>query len=103
MRGNPKLVIDKERVYKTKKNPNGKFVARIIEKPQEKELLDYVLVIQNFNTKQIIYEKVLLTSRNSYNFFRIARGDIKWVSLYTVGYWDGLDHKVAEVSVSTGK
>lgn len=32
MRGNPKTVIEKEQVYKTKKNTNGKFVARIIEK-----------------------------------------------------------------------
>ena len=103
MRGNPKLVIEKEQVYKTKKNPNGTFVARIIEIPREKELLDYVLIIQNFKTKQIVYDKVLLTSRNTYNFFRIARGEIKWVSLYTVGYWDGLSHKVVEVSASTGK
>ncbi|WP_409295332.1 hypothetical protein V1498_18680 [Peribacillus sp. SCS-26] len=103
MRGNPKLVIEKEQVYKTKKNPNGTFIARIIEKPREKERLDYVLLIQNFKTKQIVYDRVLITSRNSYNFFRIARGEIKWVSLYTVGYWDGLNHKVVEVSALTGK
>jgi hypothetical protein len=35
MRGNPKLVIEAEQVYKTKKNPNGMFVARLIMVPKE--------------------------------------------------------------------
>jgi hypothetical protein len=103
MRGNPKMVIENERQYKTKKNPNGIFVAKLIQKTRENDLLEFVFIIKNLKTKQVVYEKILLTTYNDYFHFRIAQGNIEWVSLYTVGYWDSLGKKIVEVSTTTGK
>ncbi|MGG1680335.1 hypothetical protein ACIFOT_32285 [Neobacillus sp. NRS-1170] len=103
MKGRPELIIEIEKIYKTKKNPNGMFVARIVQKPKEKEKLDFVLVIQNRKNKQITYKEILVTTDNWYNSFRLARGNIQWVSLNTVSVWDGLGHKLVEVSALTGK
>lgn len=102
MRGRPEIKIETEKIYKTKKNPNGMFVARLIQIPKE-EKLDITLVIQNCKTKQIIYKEVLVTIDNHYHSFRLARGNIKWVSLNTVAVWDGLGHKLVEVTALTGK
>ncbi|GED18171.1 hypothetical protein SAMN04487909_101263 [Aneurinibacillus migulanus] len=102
MRGRPEIKIETEKIYKTKKNPNGMFVARLIQIPKE-EKLDITLVIQNRKTKQIIYKEVLVTTDNHYHSFRLARGNIKWVSLNTVAVWDGLGHKLVEVTALTGK
>lgn len=103
MRGNPKLVIEAEQVYKTKKNPNGMFVARLIMVPKEDQNLDLVLVIQNTKTKKIIYRQDLVTTENHYISFRLARGDMEWISNNTVAVWDKLGHKLVEVSAATGK
>ncbi|MEH7298771.1 hypothetical protein [Neobacillus drentensis] len=54
MRGKPELKIETEKSYKTKKNSNGTFVARIIQMPKE-EKLDFVLEIKNLKNKQITY------------------------------------------------
>lgn len=37
MRGRPEIRIETEKVYKTKKNPNGMFVARLIQIPKEEK------------------------------------------------------------------
>lgn len=102
MRGRPELKIEAEKIYKTKKNPNGMFVARIIQIPKD-ENLDFVLVIQNRTNKQIIYKKVLVTTNNDYYSFRLARGNLEWVSLNAVAVWDNLGHKLVEVSALTGR
>ncbi|MCM3005121.1 hypothetical protein M3590_14110 [Priestia koreensis] len=47
MRGKPEQRIEVEKVYKTKMNDNGLFIARIIQIPREEEKLDFVLVVQN--------------------------------------------------------
>lgn len=103
MRGRPELKIETEKIYKTKKNPNGMFVARVIQIPKEEEKLDFVLVIQNKKNKQITYNKVLVSTDNDYYSFRLARGNLEWVSLNTVSVWDGLGHKLVEVSALTGR
>jgi len=103
MRGKPELKIESEKVYKTKKNPNGMFVARILQIPKVEDKLDFVLILQNKKKKNIIYNKVLVTTDNDYHSFRLARGNIKWLSLYTVTVWDGLGHQLVEVSALTGK
>ncbi|MEH7504188.1 hypothetical protein V7152_19610 [Neobacillus drentensis] len=46
MRGKLELKMETEKIYKTKKNSNGMFVAGIIQIPKE-EKLDFVLEIQN--------------------------------------------------------
>ncbi|MCM3737043.1 hypothetical protein M3215_14860 [Bacillus cytotoxicus] len=102
MRGRPELKIEAEKIYKTKKNPNGMYVARIIQIPKE-EKLDFVLVIQNRKNKQITYKKVLVTTNNDYYSFRLARGNLEWVSLNVVAVWDNLGHKLVEVSALTGR
>ncbi|WP_243526913.1 hypothetical protein [Bacillus pseudomycoides] len=102
MKGKPELKIETEKVYKTKMNSNKMFIARIIQMPRE-EKLDLVLVIQNRKNKRIIYREVLVTTDNDYYSFRIARGNIQWVSLNTVAVWDSLGHKLVEVSATTGK
>ena len=102
MRGKPELKIEVEKIYKTKKNSNGMFVARIIQIPQG-ENLDFVLVIQNRKNKQITYKELLVTTENYYSSFRLARGTLEWVSLYTVAVWDNIGHKLVEVAALTGK
>lgn len=102
MRGKRELKIDSEKIYKTKKNANGTFVARIIQMPKE-EKLDFVLEIKNLKNKQITYKQVLVTTDNDYFSFRIARGNLDWVSLNTVAVWDSLGHKIVEVAALTGK
>jgi hypothetical protein len=101
MRGKPELNIETEKIYKTKKNSNGMFVARIIQIPRA-EKLDFVLEIQNLKDKMINYKAVLVTTDNDYISFRIARGNLEWVSLNTVAVWDRLGHKLVEVSALTG-
>ncbi|KAB2493423.1 hypothetical protein [Priestia endophytica] len=103
MRGKPELEIKTDKVYKTKKNSNGMFIARIIQVPKEEKMLGFILVIENLKKKQIYYEKLLVTKENHYYSFRLARGDLKWVSLNTVAVWDNLGHKLVEVSAPTGK
>lgn len=103
MRGRPNLKIEAERVYRTKKNPNGMFVARIIQVPKEEEMLDFILVIQNLKNKQVSYKEVLVTTDNWYYSFRLARGNLEWVSLNTVTVWDNLGHKLVEVAALTGR
>ncbi|MEB9502692.1 hypothetical protein P4J13_01740 [Bacillus anthracis] len=103
MRGKPELKIESEKVFKMKKNPNGMFVAKILQIPKEEDKLDFVLILQNKKTKNIIYNKVLVTTDNDYYSFRLARGNIEWSSLYTVTVWDGLGHQLVEVSSLTGK
>lgn len=103
MKGRPELVIETEKIYKTKKNFNGMFVARIIQIPKEGEMLDFVLVIQNRKNKRITYREILVTTENWYDSFRLARGNIGWVSLNTVTVWDWLGHKLVEVSALTGR
>ncbi|GHI01359.1 hypothetical protein [Neobacillus kokaensis] len=103
MRGSPELKIESEKIYKTKMNPNKLFVARIIQVPLEDEMLDFVLVIQNRKNKQITYKEILVTTENWYNSFRLARGNLEWVSLNTVAVWDNLGHKLVEVAALTGK
>lgn len=103
MKGRPELVIETEKIYKTKKNSNGMFVARIIQIPKEGEMLDFVLVIQNRKNKRITYREILVTTENWYDSFRLARGNIEWVSLNTVTVWDWLGHKLVEVSALTGR
>ncbi|MFE6139136.1 hypothetical protein [Bacillus sp. NPDC057893] len=102
MKGKPELKIETEKVYKTKMSPNKMFVARIIQVVRE-EKLDFVLVIQNRKNKQISYKEVLVTTDNDYYSFRLARGNVQWVSLNTVAVWDRLGHKLVEVSAATGK
>ena len=72
MRGKPELKIELEKVYKTKKNPNGMFVARILQIPKEEDKLDFVLILQNRKTKNIIYNKILVTTDNDYYSFRLV-------------------------------
>lgn len=103
MRGRPELKIEVEKIYKTKKNPNGMFVARIIQIPKEEEKLDFVLVIQNRKNKQITYKEVLVTTGNDYYSFRLTRGNLDWVSLNAVAVWDSLGHKLVEVAALTGR
>ncbi|MFP7737748.1 hypothetical protein ACLHDF_31530 [Priestia aryabhattai] len=103
MRGRPELEIETEKVYKTKKNPNGTFIARIIQVPREENMLDFILEIKNPKKKQFSYKRVLVTTENEYHSFRLARGDLTWVSLNTLAVWDGLGHKLVEVAASTGK
>lgn len=57
MRGKPELKIESEKVYKTKKNPNGMFVARILQIPKEEDKLDFVLILQNIKTKILLITK----------------------------------------------
>ncbi|OIK17179.1 hypothetical protein BIV60_00355 [Bacillus sp. MUM 116] len=102
MRGKPELKIETEKIYKTKKNDNGAFVARIIQMPKG-EKLDFVLGIKNLKNKQLTYKQVLVTTDNDYFSFRIARGNIDWVSLNTIAVWDRLCHKLVEVAALTGK
>ena len=102
MRGKPELKIETEKIYKTKKNSNGMFVARIIQIPKN-EILEFVLEIQNSKNKQITYKEVVVTTDNDYFSFRIARGNLEWVSLNTVAVWDRLGHKLVEVAALTGK
>jgi hypothetical protein len=52
LRGKPELKKETNKIYKTKKSPNGMFVARIIQIPNE-ERLDFVLEIENSKNKQI--------------------------------------------------
>ncbi|MGG3662085.1 hypothetical protein [Bacillus gobiensis] len=103
MRGSPELKIETEKIYKTKKNLNGMFVARIIQVPKEEEMLDFVLMIQNQKNKQVSYKEVLVTTENWYNSFRLARGNLEWVSLNAVAVWDSLGHKLVEVAALTGR
>ncbi|RBW68586.1 hypothetical protein [Bacillus taeanensis] len=103
MRGRPELKIEAEKLYKTKKNPNGMFVARMIQIPKDEEKLDFVLEIQNRKNKQITYKEILVTTDNDYYSFRLARGNVEWVSLYAVAVWDRLDHRLVEVAALTGK
>jgi hypothetical protein len=103
MRGRPELKIETEKIYKTKMNPNRMFVARIIQVPKEKEMLDFVLMIQNRKNKQVSYKEVLVTTENWYNSFRLARGNLEWVSLNVVAVWDSLGHKLVEVAALTGR
>lgn len=103
MKGKPELKIETEKVYKTKKNPNGMFVARILQVPKAENKLDFVLILQNKKTKHIIYSKVLVTTDNDYYSFRLARGNMEWSSLYTITVWDQLGHQLIEVSAVTGK
>ncbi|KLA37113.1 hypothetical protein B4158_0769 [Bacillus cereus] len=100
MRGKPELKIESEKVHKRKKNPNGMFVARILQIPKEEDKLDFVLILQNKKTKNIIYNKVLVTTDNDYYSFRLARGNIKWSSLYTVTVWDGMGWAWTSISRS---
>jgi hypothetical protein len=102
MRGKPELKIETNKIYKTKKNPNGMFVARIIQIPNDKRL-DFVLEIENSKNKQITYKEVVVTTDNDYLSFRIARGNLDWVSLNTVAAWDRIGHKLVEVAALTGK
>ncbi|PGK34917.1 hypothetical protein CN907_21215 [Bacillus anthracis] len=103
MRGKPELKIESEKVYKTKKNPNEMFIAKILQISKEEDKLDFVLILQNRKTKNIIYNKVLVTTDNNYYSFRLARGNIECSSLSTVTVWDGLGHQLVEVSALTGK
>ncbi|MBN8253868.1 hypothetical protein [Priestia flexa] len=103
MRGRPELKIEMEKVYKTKKNPNGMFVARIIQIPKDEEMLDFVLVVQNRKNKHTTYKEILVTTHNDYDSFRLARGNLKWVSLNTVAVWDSLGHQLVEVAALTGR
>ncbi|WP_338448459.1 hypothetical protein R4Z09_19810 [Niallia oryzisoli] len=103
MKGRPELIIEAEKIYITKKNPNGMFVARIIQIPKEEEKLDFVLVIQNRKNKQITYKEVLVTTDNDYYSFRLARGNLEWESLNAVSVWDSLGHKLVEVAALTGR
>ncbi|TYR81393.1 hypothetical protein FZC66_05960 [Priestia megaterium] len=103
MRGRPEWKIEHEKIYKTKKNNNGMLVARIIQKPIEDDLLEFSLMVQNRKTKAVLYHQPLVVTGNDYYSFRLARGDIKWVSLYTVAVWDGLGAKLVEVAALTGK
>jgi len=103
MRGKPELKIESEKIYKTKKNPNGMFVAKILQLPKEEDKLDFVLILQNRKTKKVIYNKVLVSTDNDYYSFRLARGNIECPSLYTVTVWDRLGHRLVEVSAVTGK
>ncbi|MGN4426028.1 hypothetical protein ACTFQN_19665 [Bacillus cereus group sp. MYBK30-1] len=103
MRGKPELKIESEKVYKTKKNPNGMFVAKILQVPKTEDKLDFVLILQNRKTKKAIYKKFLVTTNNDYYSFRLARGNIEWLSLYTVAVWDSSGHQLVEVSAVTGK
>jgi hypothetical protein len=97
MRGKPELKIEKEKIYKTKKNSNGMFLARIVQIPKE-EKLDFVMEIKNLKNKHITYKAVLVTTDNDYFSFRVARGNHEWVSLNTVAVWDSLGHKLVEVA-----
>jgi len=38
MKGRPELEIERGKVYKTKKNPNGTFIARIIQVPKKENI-----------------------------------------------------------------
>ncbi|MDF2859208.1 MAG: hypothetical protein K0Q87_5059 [Neobacillus sp.] len=102
LRGKPELKKETNKIYKTKKSPNGMFVARIIQIHNE-ERLDFVLEIENSKNKQITYKKVVVTTDNDYLSFRIARGNLVWVSLNTVAVWDRLGHKLVEVAALTGR
>ena len=103
MRGRPELEIEREKVYKTKKNPNRTFIARIIQVPKEENMLDFMLEIKHLRKKELTYRNLLVTTENWYDSFRLARGDLKWVSLHTVAVWDRLGHKLVEVAAPTGK
>ncbi|MFE4123320.1 hypothetical protein [Priestia sp. YIM B13486] len=103
MRGRPELEIEREKVYKTKKNPNGTFIARIIQVPKEENMLNFILEIKNLKKKELFYRSLLVRTENWYYSFRLARGDLKWVSLHTVAVWDRLGHKLVEVAAPTGK
>ncbi|MGC9933228.1 hypothetical protein [Priestia aryabhattai] len=76
MRGRPELEIEIERgkVYKTKKNPNGTFIARIIQVPKEENMLDFMLEIKHLRKKELTYRNLLITTENWYDSFRLARG-----------------------------
>jgi hypothetical protein len=51
----------------------------------------------------VAYRELLVTTRNDYYSFRLARGNIDWVSLYAMAVWDGLGHKLVEIGAPTGK
>ena len=51
MRGRPELEIEREKVYKTKKNPNSTFIGRIIQVPKEENMLDFMLEIKHLRKK----------------------------------------------------
>ncbi|AIM33679.1 hypothetical protein DF16_orf05264 [Bacillus thuringiensis serovar kurstaki str. YBT-1520] len=57
MRGKPELKIESEKVHKRKKNPNGMFVARILQIPKEEDKLDFVLILQNKKRKILFITK----------------------------------------------
>ncbi|MGG1680272.1 hypothetical protein ACIFOT_31880 [Neobacillus sp. NRS-1170] len=97
MKGKPEQKIETKKIYKTKKNPDGMFIARIVQIPKD-DKVDFDLVIQNSKSEQITYEEVLVTTDNDYFSFRVARGNLEWVSLYTVAVWDSLGHKLVEVA-----
>jgi hypothetical protein len=79
------------------------FIARLIMVAKEDNNLDFVLVIQNTKSKKIIYREVLVTTENHYISFRLARGDMEWISNNTVAIWVKLGHKFVEVLAVTGK
>lgn len=103
MKGKRILRLESTKIYKTKKNANKYFIARIIQIPKDGDRLDFVLEIQNLRTKKICYNEILVSVENWYNSFRLVRGNMEWVSLYTVVVWDRLGHKLVEVSALTGK
>ncbi|WP_434738871.1 hypothetical protein [Priestia megaterium] len=74
MRGRPELEIEREKVYKTKKNPNGTFIARIIQVPKEENMLDFMLEIKNLKKKELSHRSLLVRTENWYFSFRLARG-----------------------------
>jgi hypothetical protein len=76
LKGKPEQKIETNKIYKTKKNPNGMFIARIVQMPID-DKVDFVLVIQNCKNKQIFYEEVLVTTDNDYFSFRAARGNLE--------------------------
>ncbi|CAI8758660.1 hypothetical protein EMIT0210MI2_11068 [Priestia megaterium] len=47
-------------------------------------MLDFILEIKNLKKKELSYKSLLVTTENWYDSFRLARGDLKWVSLHTV-------------------
>jgi hypothetical protein len=52
--------------------------------PKEENMLDFILEIKNLKKKELSYKSLLVTTENWYDSFRLARGDLKWVSLHTV-------------------
>ncbi|MCJ7986817.1 hypothetical protein MUB16_27340 [Priestia sp. OVL9] len=52
--------------------------------PKEENMLDFMLEIKHLRKKELTYRNLLVTTENWYDSFRLARGDLKWVSLHTV-------------------